>query len=296
MNMNNSGFYNPSEVFHMYWVYCRDDRTAMRYANTDGKWMMFIRKEEIDNKWREACDLYRAGRLYGINCMKVSTAKPNPQAIYSEGYGIIIFYCGPSEDRENCMSYGRNILNSMFYNDEYFYYKSDIPHLINYSNKYKHLYFINTFSHYGRGQASAPAAAPALPAPTPVAPAYSQPTLSAQSRTLSYKSFNPYLEDETTSTAEFYDARTPAPSRLSMDNNDFALPFARTESVDSSYNKYPLARGYNYFPSSSTSTANKSVYYHNANKYVLPVTYNSLQQYSYGAKSIYSLPYTYYPN
>ena len=113
--------------------------------------MMFFPLEEIDDRWHEACDLYRAGKLVGINSMKVSTAKPNSQRIYDEGEGIIIFYCGMSTDKENIMEYGRNILQNMHYPRDTFYYKSDQPHLINYSKKYRHMYSINTHSFYNNG-------------------------------------------------------------------------------------------------------------------------------------------------
>ena len=137
---------NPSQVSSSYWVNCIDHSIAATYPNHDGKWMMFFSMSEMDAKWNEACQLYRSGRLTGINSMKASTAKQNPMPTRLHGYdeGIIIFYCGPCEDKQNVMEYGRNILRHMHYSRPQFYYKSDLPHLINHSREYKHMYSLNT--------------------------------------------------------------------------------------------------------------------------------------------------------
>ena len=135
---------NPTEVYDEFWIYNIEDHTSNKYPYADGKWMMIIHKKELNKKWREACSLYKSGKLHGVNSMKVSTSRPNASAIYPQGYGIIIFYCGPSEDKANILAYGENILRHMFYSEEYFFYKSDKPHLINPNKKYKHLYYINT--------------------------------------------------------------------------------------------------------------------------------------------------------
>jgi hypothetical protein len=34
--------YNPSEIFHSYWVYCLDQELSSTYPNQEGKWMMFF--------------------------------------------------------------------------------------------------------------------------------------------------------------------------------------------------------------------------------------------------------------
>ena len=148
---------NPSEVTHMHWVNCLEPSMYSRNPHHDGKWMMFFPMSEMDARWHEACQLYRAGRLLGVNSMKASTAKQNPfpQRLHAHDEGIIIFYCGPSEDRQNVMEYGRNILNNMRYDRAQFYYKSDQPHLINHSSQYKHMYSIDTQQHYGGNRTQA---------------------------------------------------------------------------------------------------------------------------------------------
>lgn len=34
--------YTPSQVTHMFWVYCRDEYLMSQYPSNDGKWMMFF--------------------------------------------------------------------------------------------------------------------------------------------------------------------------------------------------------------------------------------------------------------
>ena len=141
----------PTQVHDNFWVSALDKNNASAFPNQDGKWMMFFHMSEIDAKWSEACQLYYSGRLTGVNSMKASTAKQNPmpERLHGPDEGIIIFYCGPSEDEANVMEYGRNILNNMHYPRETFYYKSDKPHLIDWSKQYRHMYYINTLQHYG---------------------------------------------------------------------------------------------------------------------------------------------------
>ena len=145
-------FFLPSQTIHSYWTYCIDYALTNIFPYQDGKWMMFFPMHEMDQRWAEACHLYNSGMLYGINSMKASTAKQNPLPERLHGYdeGIIIFYCGQSEDRQNVMSYGRNLLNKMNYPRSRLYFKSDVPHLINYSNEYRHMYYIDTYEHYSR--------------------------------------------------------------------------------------------------------------------------------------------------
>lgn len=143
--------YLPTQVHDSFWVYALEQHLAAQFPNQDGKWMMFFPMSEMDARWNEACELYRSGRLFGINSMKASTAKQNPmpERLHGPDEGIIIFYCGPCEDEVNVMQYGRNILNNMHYPQEKFFYKSDKPHLIDWSKEKKHMYFISTAQQYG---------------------------------------------------------------------------------------------------------------------------------------------------
>ena len=145
-------FYRPSQTLHSYWVFCIDYPVSNIFPYQDGKWMMFFPMQEMDKRWAEACHLYNSGKLTGINSMKASTAKQNPlpERLHGPDEGIIIFYCGPCEHRQHVMAYGRNLLNKMKYPRSKLYFKSDLPHLVNNYNEYKHLYFIDTKEHYSR--------------------------------------------------------------------------------------------------------------------------------------------------
>ena len=142
--------YLPSQVNSFYWIYCTNPPMNYNYPHNDGKWIMFFRKSELDQRWKEACELYRAGKLIGVNSMKVSTMLYNPMGANSYENGMIIFYCGPSENEANIMEYGRNLLRHIYYEDPVLYYKSDKMHLQDPSRVYRHLYFINTDEFYNR--------------------------------------------------------------------------------------------------------------------------------------------------
>jgi len=142
---------NPNQVDYMPWIRYALESNFNKYPNYDGKWMMFFSSAEINARWTEACKLYSSGRLIGINSMKVSTAKQNnfQGRLHGPNEFIIIFYCGPCEDKEKVLTYGRNILDNMRYDSRpFFHFKSDKPHLINYASRYRQMYSINTSEHY----------------------------------------------------------------------------------------------------------------------------------------------------
>lgn len=123
----------PSQVDEVRWIYCHDE---VIYARMDtygldksGKWMMFFKKgDELDGKWKLACDLYRQGHLTGISCMKVSTNLLDPLRTTDVDNGLICFYCGPADDETVLMKYGKTLLEHISYKPKfgaYMYYKSD---------------------------------------------------------------------------------------------------------------------------------------------------------------------------
>ena len=79
-----------------------------------GKWMMFYDPNVMDKKWQEAVTLYRNKELTGIQSIKCSTAVGDPRAGNNPN-GAIRFVCGPYDDSEAVLSYGRNILEKMNY-------------------------------------------------------------------------------------------------------------------------------------------------------------------------------------
>lgn len=95
-----------------------------------GKWMMFIKKSELDQMWENCCNLYDASKLNGIVSMKCSTNYKNPRSS-NDALGVIIFYCGPSSDECKMLEYGKNLLKFIPYYNNYGHmaYKSDVQTL-----------------------------------------------------------------------------------------------------------------------------------------------------------------------
>ena len=112
----------PMETLDAYWIY----ESNTKHNSTDaGKWMLFYPKDDINDKWDVAKQLYRDGVLLGVVSMKCSTARPNPRASNTIS-GIIIFYSDDSSNEELIMNIGRDICRSMQYSEQPFmYYKTD---------------------------------------------------------------------------------------------------------------------------------------------------------------------------
>jgi len=90
-----------------------------------GKWMLYYKKDKMNDKWKFAQQLYRENKLNGILSMKCSTAYKNPRATNHDD-GIIILYCANSYDEQYILEIGKNILNMFNYNDNHtIYYKTD---------------------------------------------------------------------------------------------------------------------------------------------------------------------------
>ena len=111
----------PTNVYTHFWIHEEDPNIAMTCSNPeykDGHWMMFFDSSIINEKWQEAMNLYRQGKLTGIQAMKVSTVREN---FFSTGTGshVIIFYCGPSDDKDLVMIAGQNLLQKIEYKNLY---------------------------------------------------------------------------------------------------------------------------------------------------------------------------------
>lgn len=121
----------PSGVDNFGWIYCVDEdiheqEQSKFDPDLNGKWMMFFKKGvEMDGKWKQACDLYRQGKLDGITSMKVSTLMHDPVRTSNTANGVICFYCGPSNDQSALMIYGKNLLRNIAYDCTFMRYKSD---------------------------------------------------------------------------------------------------------------------------------------------------------------------------
>jgi len=124
----------PSKELDDYFIFESDPQISDKWGDYDiklsGKWMMFYPWSIMDEKWEEAVEQYRSGKLTGIKSMKVATKKQNPRAS-DASTGVIIFYCGPENDEKLMMSYGHNLLKYFPYTNAFgfMYYKSDIQTL-----------------------------------------------------------------------------------------------------------------------------------------------------------------------
>lgn len=118
--------FKPTEVIDSYWLYERKAEIVEKYPEPDGKWMQFHHQSQLDMVWEFAKAKYRFGRLEGIHSMKVSTACISSRASYSHD-GVIIFYCGPSQDETRIKQIGQKLFEEMPYKTStgYMNYKSD---------------------------------------------------------------------------------------------------------------------------------------------------------------------------
>ena len=148
--MSASAILLPSKINTHYWIHCIDPKIEKKFPYVDGKFVMFFPKDEIDERWKDVNILYKKGKLIGINSMKVSTQKKNHEGINKYKNGVIIFYCGPSENKQLVLEYGRNLLKYIYYNDSTLYYKSEKPHLKDFTRRYNNLYTIDVDEYYRR--------------------------------------------------------------------------------------------------------------------------------------------------
>lgn len=131
----------PSKTFVQFWLYEEDPERA-RQVNPHpewkgGKWMMFFESPNIDKKWERAVILYRQGKLNGIHAMKVSTMRENFKCKADRQPHVIIFYCGPSDNKKLMLEIGNNLLKQIKYKclDGAMLYKADVSDDLPYANR-----------------------------------------------------------------------------------------------------------------------------------------------------------------
>jgi len=124
--VHDDGETKPSQVSNDYWIY--ETSTSHSSSPGGGKWMLFYRNKDIDAAWIKAKTCMRSGILAGIAAMKVSTARENARASDKDSQ-VIIFYCGPPDDEDSVVRYGKNLVEAMNYvsinSNPHVYYKSD---------------------------------------------------------------------------------------------------------------------------------------------------------------------------
>ena len=88
----------PSQVTDLYWISA--DRERGRYpapTARGGKWLVYLRREYVDEVWLKIRDAVRNGRLG--SSAKCSTAMPNPNATSSSH--VICVYTYDAEDTQD---------------------------------------------------------------------------------------------------------------------------------------------------------------------------------------------------
>ena len=113
------------KVYYHFWINEEDPKIAKICPNPEwkhplatGQWMMFFQTNEIDEKWKQAVNLYRSGKLIGVHAMRVSTMRENFRK--SDNFFHVIFYfCGPSEDKDFMIKIGQNLLKNIQYKNLY---------------------------------------------------------------------------------------------------------------------------------------------------------------------------------
>jgi len=118
----------PLDVNDCAWVY---EHSSTHQPDVEtlcdiGKWMLFISKSSINDKWILAKRLYRENQLFGVLSMKCSTNYKNPRASTNDK-GVIILYCNDSNNSDNIIKIGRCILDKFQYDEhQTIYYKTDL--------------------------------------------------------------------------------------------------------------------------------------------------------------------------
>jgi hypothetical protein len=91
----------PSVVCDVPWIYAdRKDREYPPPTPQSGKWLVFVRLEQVDAMWKEVKVATEQGRLG--HSSKVSTAKRNPNAIDPKAK-VICVYTYDWTDRADAM-------------------------------------------------------------------------------------------------------------------------------------------------------------------------------------------------
>lgn len=91
----------PSQVSEAYWLYAI--RVTSRYPEAtprSDKWLLFIPNDNLDMAWEKVKQATEAGKLGADS--KVSTAKPNPNAV-DPSKGVICVYTYDSSDKGDVM-------------------------------------------------------------------------------------------------------------------------------------------------------------------------------------------------
>ncbi|KAA0202498.1 hypothetical protein HAZT_HAZT008353 [Hyalella azteca] len=120
---------DPTAELNVNYILEERETLALEFEHEEsksGKWILFVRINSMFSMWTKSCYLYREGKLEGVTSLKASTAKDNPRKTGDDN-GVIIFHCGPSDDKEKILRYGMNIVMLL----KYFNDKGYIPYKTN---------------------------------------------------------------------------------------------------------------------------------------------------------------------
>jgi len=110
--------------YNIPWV--SEGRNKGQELRDPGKWLLFYPKSKMNDAWEQAVNLYRGGKLIGVNSMKCSTNAENDRSS-DERQGVIILYCSDSGNESEIMLIGRNVLGRFGYREKrMIFYKTDV--------------------------------------------------------------------------------------------------------------------------------------------------------------------------
>jgi len=113
--------YVQKNINNPYWLY-----SYSKYHITpsdQGKWMLFVPKNKIEEYWKQLNKIYNNNELTNIVSMKCSTNKKNPNSS-NESDGVIILYCNNSNNQEHILQIGKNLLKVLHNNNLKIYNKT----------------------------------------------------------------------------------------------------------------------------------------------------------------------------
>ena len=93
------------------------------YSKGIGKWLLFINNTSESNIWEKILKLYNEKYFNDVISIKCSKESDKFNQI------VVMFYCDNSDNSENIINIGRNIIKLLNYKNNknnYIYYKSDI--------------------------------------------------------------------------------------------------------------------------------------------------------------------------
>ena len=83
-------------------------------SNNEGFWMLYYPKYILHKKWEMLVRLYRNKELTGISYIETSTSQQSPST-GDNNKAIIWLYCGPYQNKELILEYGKNVIEKTRY-------------------------------------------------------------------------------------------------------------------------------------------------------------------------------------